>query len=78
MLVFLQVDGGAVVRDRLVFVVAVTISVYELSGVLKTVTERDPGLLNLAFMVVGAFFIILTLPMGVALGWVGKRVAVKR
>ncbi|MBB2891140.1 ABC transporter permease subunit [Flexivirga oryzae] len=58
--------------------VAVTISVTELSAVLKTVTERDPGLLNMAFLVVGAFFVILTLPMGVATGWLGKRVAVKR
>lgn len=58
--------------------VAVTIGVGELAGVLKTVTERDPGLLNLAFLVVGAFFVLLTLPMGVGLGWVGKRVAVKR
>lgn len=58
--------------------VAVTIGVYELSGVLKTVTERDPGMLNLSFMVVGAFFILLTLPVGVGLGWLGKRVAVKR
>lgn len=58
--------------------VAVTIGVYELSGVLKTVTERDPGMLNLSFMVVGVFFILLTLPVGVGLGWLGKRVAVKR
>ena len=58
--------------------VAVTISVTELSAVLKTVTERDPSLLNMAFVVVGAFFVILTLPMGVATGWLGKRVAVKR
>lgn len=58
--------------------VAVTIGVYELSGVLKTVTERDPGLLNLSFMAVGVFFILLTLPVGVGLGWLGKRVAVKR
>lgn len=58
--------------------VAVTIGVGELAGVLKTVTERDPGLLNLAFLVVGAFFVLLTLPMGVGLGWLGKRVAVKR
>jgi len=58
--------------------VAVTISVMELSAVLKTVTERDPGLLNMAFLVVGAFFVILTLPMGVATGWLGKRLSVKR
>jgi len=58
--------------------VAVTISVTELSAVLKTVTERDPSLLNMAFVVVGAFFVILTLPMGVATGWLGKRVAVRR
>ncbi|RNI20487.1 amino acid ABC transporter permease [Flexivirga caeni] len=58
--------------------VAVTIGVYELSAVLKTVTERDPGLLNLSFLVVGVIFVILTLPMGVAIGRLGNRVAVKR
>ncbi|NNG40529.1 amino acid ABC transporter permease [Flexivirga sp. ID2601S] len=58
--------------------VAVTIGVAELSAVLKTVTERDPGSLNLAFLVVGAFFVILTLPMGLAVGWIGQKVAVKR
>lgn len=70
--------GNAMIALTKNTTVAVTIGVYELSAVLKTVTERDPGDLNLAFFVVGLMFVILTLPMGVFVGWFGQKVAVKR
>ncbi len=58
--------------------VAVTIGVLELASILKKVTEADPGSLNAAFVVIGLLFVILTLPMGLAIGSIGRRVAVKR
>lgn len=58
--------------------VAVVIGVNGLALVLKTVTERDPGSLNAAFLVVGLLFVLLTLPMGLAIGTFGRRLAVKR
>ncbi len=58
--------------------VAVVIGVNELASVLKLITERDPGKLNLGFLVTGLLFVVLTLPMGLAIGSLGRRVAVKR
>ncbi|MDQ2851408.1 MAG: amino acid ABC transporter permease [Actinomycetota bacterium] len=58
--------------------VAVVIGVNELSAVLKSVTERDPGSLNAAFLLIGLLFVLLTLPTGLSIGVLGRRVAVKR
>jgi len=58
--------------------VAVVIGVNELAFVLKKITEDDPGSLNLGFLVVGLLFVATTLPMGLAIGAIGRRVAVKR
>ena len=58
--------------------VAVTIGVLELASILRSVTERDPASLNAAFLVTGLLFVALTLPMGLAIGPLGRRVAVKR
>lgn len=58
--------------------VAVTIGIAEMAAVLKTVTERDPGQLNSAFVVTALLFVFLTLPVGLAIGSIGRRVAVKR
>lgn len=58
--------------------VAVVIGVAEMAAVLKTVTERDPGKLNAAFLLTGLLFVLLTLPMGLGIGTLGRRLAVKR
>lgn len=58
--------------------VAVVIGVNELAYILKKITEDDPGKLNLGFLVTGLLFVALTLPMGLAIGSIGRRVAVKR
>lgn len=58
--------------------VAVTIGVAEMAAVLANVTEDDPGKLNLAFLVSAGLFVLLTLPVGVLIGHLGKRLAVKR
>ncbi|AKU16603.1 amino acid ABC transporter permease [Luteipulveratus mongoliensis] len=58
--------------------VAVTIGVAEMAAVLAKVTEDDPGKLNQAFFVSAALFVLLTLPVGLLIGRLGKRLAVKR
>lgn len=58
--------------------VAVTIGVAEMAAVLASVTEQDPAQLNQAFVISGALFVLLTLPVGLLLGRLGKRLAVKR
>lgn len=58
--------------------VAVVIGVAELASVLKNVTEKDPSSLNSAFLVTGLLFVLLTLPMGLGISMLGRRVAVKR
>lgn len=58
--------------------VAVTIGVAEMAAVLAKVTEDDPGLLNQAFLVSAAAFVLLTLPVGLLVGFLGKKLAVKR
>ncbi|WP_062218234.1 amino acid ABC transporter permease [Streptomyces sp. NBRC 109706] len=57
--------------------VAATIGVAESALLMKDMIEREAQLLPIA--AVFAFgFIVLTLPTGIFLGWVSKRVAVKR
>lgn len=58
--------------------VAVTIGVAEMAAVLASVTEKDPAQLNQAFVVSAVLFVVLTLPVGLLMGRIGKRVAVKR
>lgn len=58
--------------------VVITIGVVESAYVLNQVNEDATDKLNLAFAVVAAFFVILTVPMGVATGWLAKRWAVQR
>ena len=58
--------------------VVITIGVVESAYVLNQVNEYATDKLNLAFAVVAAFFVILTVPMGVATGWLAKRWAVQR
>ncbi|NHN56794.1 amino acid ABC transporter permease [Calidifontibacter sp. DB0510] len=58
--------------------VAVTIGVAEMAAMLAKVTEDDPGLLNQAFVLTALAFVVLTLPVGLAVSWLGKRLAVKR
>ena len=58
--------------------VVITIGVVESAYVLNQVNEDATDKLNLAFAIVAAFFVILTVPMGVATGWLAKRWAVQR
>ena len=45
---------------------------------LAKVTEDDPGLLNQAFFASALAFVALTLPTGLLVGYLGKKLAVKR
>lgn len=58
--------------------VAVTIGVAEMAAVLSKVAEADPGKLNQAFMISALTFVVLTLPVGLAVSHFGKKLAVKR
>lgn len=58
--------------------VAVTIGVAEMAAVLSRVAEADPGKLNQAFMISALTFVVLTLPVGLAVSHFGKKLAVKR
>lgn len=58
--------------------VAVTIGVAEIASVLASVTEQDPSQLNQAFGVSAVLFVVLTLPVGLLVGRLGKRMAVQR
>ena len=58
--------------------VAVTIGVLEMAAVLSKVAEADPGKLNQAFMISALTFVVLTLPVGLAVSHFGKKLAVKR
>ncbi len=57
--------------------VAAAIGVAEAALVMKEMIENEAQLLLIAGVI--AFgFVVLTLPTGLILGWVGKKVAVKR
>jgi glutamate transport system permease protein len=57
--------------------VASAIGVAEAAALMKTINENEAQLIPTA-AIFALGFIILTLPMGLFLGWVSKRVAVKR
>nr|WP_202532875.1 amino acid ABC transporter permease [Streptomyces sp. SID3212] len=58
--------------------VAAAISVAEAAALMKTMIENEADALFAVFAVFAFGFVVLTLPMGLVLGWVSKRVAVKR
>ncbi|MFC0598916.1 amino acid ABC transporter permease [Streptomyces palmae] len=58
--------------------IAAAISVAEASALMKTMMENETDSITLVFAVFAFGFIVLTLPVGLLLGWVSKRVAVKR
>jgi glutamate transport system permease protein len=57
--------------------VAAAIGVAEAATLMKTMVEKEAQLIPIA-SVFALGFVILTLPTGLILGWVGKKVAVKR
>ncbi|WP_030745436.1 amino acid ABC transporter permease [Streptomyces sp. NRRL F-5135] len=58
--------------------VAAAIGVAEASLLMKEMIENETSALFAVFALFAFGFIVLTLPMGLILGWVSKRVAVKR
>ncbi|MEV7426811.1 MULTISPECIES: amino acid ABC transporter permease [unclassified Streptomyces] len=58
--------------------VAAAIGVAEASALMKKMIENESSALFAVFAVFAFGFIVLTLPTGLLLGWVSKRVAVKR
>ncbi|MFR9673411.1 amino acid ABC transporter permease [Streptomyces sp. TR06-5] len=58
--------------------VASAIGVAEAAYVMKNMIEFNPDVLFLVFAIFAFGFVVLTLPAGMLLGWVSKRVAVKR
>lgn len=58
--------------------VAAAIGVAEAAMLMNTMIDRESDALFLVFSVFAFGFIVLTLPLGLLLGWVGKRVEVKR
>ncbi|GAA4897950.1 amino acid ABC transporter permease [Streptomyces coeruleoprunus] len=58
--------------------VAAAIGVAEAASLMKTMIENEADALFAVFGVFALGFIVLTLPTGLILGWVAKRVAVKR
>jgi len=57
--------------------VAAAIGVAEAATLMKTMEDKEAQLIPIA-LVFALGFVILTLPTGLILGWVGKKVAVKR
>ena len=58
--------------------VASAIGVAEASLLMKTMLENEGNNGLLIFAIFAAGFVVLTLPLGLLLGWVAKKVAVKR
>jgi glutamate transport system permease protein len=58
--------------------VAAAISVAEAAALMKDMIENESDALFAVFAVFAFGFVVLTLPVGLLLGWVGRRVAVKR
>ncbi|WP_431041835.1 amino acid ABC transporter permease [Streptomyces sp. P1-3] len=58
--------------------VAAAISVAEAAALMKEMIENETDAIFLVFSVFAFGFVVLTLPTGLLLGWVAKRVAVKR
>lgn len=57
--------------------IASAIGVAEAAYVMKQMVENEAALFAIA-LVIGAGFVVLTLPVGLIFGWIAKRVAVKR
>lgn len=70
--------GNALIALTKNTTVAVVIGVAEMAAMLAKVTEDDPGLLNQAFVASAIAFVLLTLPTGLLVGHLGKKLAVKR
>ena len=70
--------GNALIALTKNTTVAVVIGVMEMAAMLAKVTEDDPGLLNQAFSASALAFVALTLPTGLLVGYLGKKLAVKR
>lgn len=58
--------------------VAAAIGVFEAANLMRTMMENETDQLFAVFGVFAFGFVVLTLPTGLLLGWVAKRVAVKR
>lgn len=58
--------------------IAAAIGVAELALLMKTMTEFNADLIWYITILVAMLFVLLTLPTGLILGWVAKKVAVKR
>lgn len=58
--------------------IASAIGVAQAAATMKTMIEFDADLLYLIIAIVAFGFVLLTLPTGLILGWVAKKVAVKR
>lgn len=58
--------------------VVVTIGVAEVAYFLNDVNERGTDQLTNAFILAAAFFVVLTIPIGLATGWLSKKLAVQR
>lgn len=70
--------GNALIALTKNTTVAVVIGVMEMAAMLAKVTEDDPSLLNQAFLAAAIAFVVLTLPTGLLVGYLGKKLAVKR
>ncbi|MGV0677682.1 glutamate ABC transporter permease [Mycolicibacterium fortuitum] len=57
--------------------IASAIGVFEAAWLMKTMTENTAALLTVG-TIFAAGFVILTLPLGLLFGWLGKRLAVQR
>jgi glutamate transport system permease protein len=58
--------------------VATVIGVAQAALLLREMVENESDAILLVFAIFGLGFIVLTLPVGLVLGWVSKKVAVKR
>ncbi|MFE3602048.1 amino acid ABC transporter permease [Streptomyces sp. NPDC059096] len=58
--------------------IAAAIGVVEAAALMKSMVENETSALFAVFAVFAFGFVVLTLPTGLVLGWVSKRVAVKR
>ena len=58
--------------------VASAIGVAEAAALMQTILENESSKLFAVFAVFAFGFVVLTLPTGLFLGWIAKRVAVKR
>jgi glutamate transport system permease protein len=58
--------------------VAASIGVAEAALLMNTMVENEPDQLIAVFLVFAAGFMLLTLPVGLLLGWLARRVAVPR